>query len=265
MNTRTFAMTLVSAGCVAMALGWIAFVVLVLPAADDATASALTTVSLVIAGIFGALALASAFWSGARSRAGFWLVVALLGLLVELMNAPYLPPALARPSDTGSFLIGILVVVGGAAIIIGGIAAFLEVRRGRPTWSRTGRTGLVVLAIVGALLGAATTSVLAGSGSAGSGRIAAAPTVTGVLTATNITFVKTDLAMKSADVLGLFVINEDSIGHQLDIDSLGIHVPLPPNSTTAVAIAPTGPGPLEFYCSIPGHREAGMVGTIAVD
>jgi plastocyanin len=86
-----------------------------------------------------------------------------------------------------------------------------------------------------------------------------------VLTAANTTFVQTDLGMKGAEVLGLFVVNEDSIGHQLDIDSLGIHVPLPPNSTSAVAITPTGQGALEFYCSIPGHRDAGMVGTIFVE
>lgn len=265
MKTRTFSMTLVSAGCIAMALGWIAFLVVLVPATDDATASALTTVSVAIAAIFSALALAGAFWTGARSRAGFWLTAAVLGLIVVLLNAPYIPAALAHPSDTGSFLVTILVVAAGAAITIGGIAAFLDVRRGRPTWSRTGRVGLVVLAIVGALLGAATTSVLAGSASAGNGRVAAAPTVTGVLTAANTTFVQTDLGMKGADVLGLFVVNEDSIGHQLDIDSLGIHVPLPPNSTSAVAITPTGQGALEFYCSIPGHRDAGMVGTIFVE
>jgi hypothetical protein len=43
---------------------------------------------------------------------------------------------------------------------------------------------------------------------------------------------------------------------------LDIHVQLSPKSTTAVAIQPTGPGRLEFYCSVLGHRAAGMVGTI---
>ena len=70
--------------------------------------------------------------------------------------------------------------------------------------------------------------------------------------------------MKKGDVLGIFVINRDPYGHSFDIDSLGIHVALPPNSTTAVAIKPTAAGNLEFYCSIPGHKAAGMVGTIAV-
>jgi uncharacterized cupredoxin-like copper-binding protein len=71
--------------------------------------------------------------------------------------------------------------------------------------------------------------------------------------------------VRDGEVLGLFVINKDGIAHSFDIDSLDIHVQLPPNSTTAVAIKPTGPGTLEFFCGVPGHREAGMVGSITVD
>jgi nitrite reductase (NO-forming) len=86
-----------------------------------------------------------------------------------------------------------------------------------------------------------------------------------VLTAENSKFVETSLAMGKGDVLGLFVINKDGIGHAFDVDSLGVHVQLPPNSTTAIAIKPTGPGTLNFYCSVPGHRDAGMVGTISIE
>ena len=38
-----------------------------------------------------------------------------------------------------------------------------------------------------------------------------------------------------------------------------------PKSTIGVGIEPTGSGSLEFYCSVPGHREAGTVGTINVE
>jgi nitrite reductase (NO-forming) len=86
-----------------------------------------------------------------------------------------------------------------------------------------------------------------------------------VVNVENTMFVETSLTMTNGEVLGLFVINKDGIGHTFDIDSLGIHVQLPPESTTAVAIKPTGPGRLEFYCSVPGHRDAGMVGTINVE
>ena len=50
-------------------------------------------------------------------------------------------------------------------------------------------------------------------------------------------------------------------GEQLD--KLGISVSLPPGETQKVVInAP--PGTYEFYCNVPGHKEAGMVGTLTV-
>ena len=73
------------------------------------------------------------------------------------------------------------------------------------------------------------------------------------------------VSVKNGDVIGLFVINKDNTGHSFDIDSLGIHVQLAPNSTTAATVKPTESGLIEFYCSISGHRNAGMVGTIAIE
>jgi nitrite reductase (NO-forming) len=86
-----------------------------------------------------------------------------------------------------------------------------------------------------------------------------------MITAENTTFFGSDLSVKTGDTIGLFVINKDNTGHSFDIDSLGIHVQLAPNSTTAVTVRPTGSGSIEFYCAVPGHRDAGMVGTIAVE
>jgi uncharacterized cupredoxin-like copper-binding protein len=123
----------------------------------------------------------------------------------------------------------------------------------------------VITAIVGAVVGAASTSVIAGSASAGGGGVAESPTTTGIITAEDSKFVERTLELKDGQVLGLFVINKDAIGHAFDVDSLGIHVQLPADSTTAIAIRPTGPGHLEFYCSVPGHLDAGMVGTITVE
>ncbi len=262
---RTAAMMIVTAGCVAMAAGWAYFLMaLVLPASDTELATFLTPLSVTFIAIFGVLGALSAWWPGTRSRAGFWLVAAVVGLLAVLLNAPFIPVALANPADTNSFIVTIVVVAAGAAISVGGIAAFLDVRRGRPTWSRNGRSGFVAAAVVAALVGASATSVLAGS-SADGGRVTSAPTMTGMITAENTTFVGSDLSVKNGDVIGLFVINKDNAGHSFDIDSLGIHIQLAPNSTTAVTVTPNGPGSLEFYCSIPGHRDAGMVGTITVE
>ena len=261
---RTVAMTVVAAGCAAMAAGWLYFLIALLPTADKETAAVLVPLSITFASIFGVLGALAGLWHGARTRAWFWLVAAVVSLVAVLLNAPYLPFALAHPADTNSFLISLNVVVAGTAITAGGIAAFLDVRRGRQTWSPGGRTGLVVIGVVAAVLGTTATSILAGSAAGGGSRMAAAPTMTGVITAEKTKFVVPSLSVKNGDVVGLFVVNRDATGHTFDIDKLGIHVQLAPNSTTAVAVAPTGAGSLEYYCAVPGHRDAGMVGTIAV-
>jgi plastocyanin len=114
------------------------------------------------------------------------------------------------------------------------------------------------------VVGAAATSILAGGASAEGVGISEAPTQTGLLTAEKTAFLGTGLRMDSGEVLGLFVTNRDDVAHTFDIESLDIQVDLPAHSTTAVSIRPTGPGTLEFFCAVPGHREAGMVGTIEV-
>jgi uncharacterized cupredoxin-like copper-binding protein/mono/diheme cytochrome c family protein len=52
--------------------------------------------------------------------------------------------------------------------------------------------------------------------------------------------------------------------HDFTIDELDIKVDLPAGETTNVEIN-AEPGTYTFYCSIPGHREAGMEGTLTVE
>lgn len=262
---RTFAMTVVSAGHAVVLAGLAYFMIaVVLPIADEPPAAVIIPVFSLFIAVFGVIGTLSVIWTGARRRAWFWLVAAVPALLLELLNARRVPYDFSHPANTSSFLVTIVVIPAALAIVVGGVAAFLEIRRGRATWTRSGRAGWVITAIIGALVGAAITSVLAGSTTVAGG-VAEAPTVTGTLTVENSMFVETSLEMKNGEVLGLFVINKDGIGHAFDVDSLGIHVQLPANSTTVVAIKPTGPGNLEFYCDVPGHKSAGMVGTIAVE
>ncbi|HUG31260.1 MAG TPA: cupredoxin domain-containing protein [Acidimicrobiia bacterium] len=103
------------------------------------------------------------------------------------------------------------------------------------------------MAVIGVFVGAGVTSLLAG-----------------LITAENTTFIEPSLHVNDGEILGLFVTNKDSFGYSFDIDSLDVDVQLPSNSPTAVAIKPTGPGNIEFFCNVPGHLDAGMVGTIDV-
>ena len=263
---RTFAMSLVAAGYGIVLAGLVYFMIAVaLPAGEPAFPREAIPMFLFFIVIVAVSVALSAFWSGARRRPWFWLVMTVPALLIIAGNAPHIVEDVVRPANTEAFLLTILMLAAQVAAIAGGVAAFREVRLGRPIWSRTGRAGWVTVAVVGALLGAAMTGVAAGATLGGGSSVAGAPTITGVLTSENTAFVETSLKVQHGEVLGLFVVNKDDIGHTFDIDSLDIHVELPPNSTTAVAIKPTTPGSLEFFCRISGHREAGMVGTITVD
>lgn len=52
--------------------------------------------------------------------------------------------------------------------------------------------------------------------------------------------------------------------HNFAIDALGIDVDQPPGATETVVInAP--PGSYEYYCNVPGHKAAGMFGTLIVE
>lgn len=58
-------------------------------------------------------------------------------------------------------------------------------------------------------------------------------------------------------------VNLDPMVHDFTIDELGVHVPVDPDETTTFTFEAT-PGVYTFYCSVPGHREAGMEGTVTV-
>lgn len=58
--------------------------------------------------------------------------------------------------------------------------------------------------------------------------------------------------------------NTGALPHDFTIDKLDIHVDVAPGESSEVTInAPAGT--YEYYCSVPGHKEAGMVGVMTVE
>ncbi|MDP9469699.1 MAG: plastocyanin/azurin family copper-binding protein, partial [Chloroflexota bacterium] len=61
------------------------------------------------------------------------------------------------------------------------------------------------------------------------------------------------------------LVNTGAAGHNFEVTDLGINVDMPAGETvTATIPADAAPGTYEFICNIPGHAEAGMVGTLIV-
>jgi hypothetical protein len=267
---RTFAMTVVGAGSWAMVAGvayFLAYLILVYVPASGAVRMVpnLTPIFLSIATIFGTIGTLSLVWTGARRRAWFWLVPVIVTVPFQGLNAQDIPYDLARPANTAPFLITIVFLAATVAVIAGGITAFFEVRRGRSIWTRSGRAGALSMAGMGIAVGAATTALLVGLMPTGGPGGTKTPTVTSVITIEDLRFVGQSPQMKDGEVLGLIITNPEDVPHSFDIDSLDIHVQVRPKTTTAIVIEPSGPGQLVFYCSVHGHRAAGMAGTINVE
>ncbi len=213
--------------------------------------------------VFAIGAAVATFWSSARRRGWVWLVLLIPPVLFLLMNAPAIPYSLTHPADVG-FTAVLPLVVGTIVLAWAGVVAFREVRSGSSAAAAGIGQRVAISIVAGATIGAIATGFLAAGAGGGSGSVAAAPTTTATLVAEGTKFLPTSYSVGSSDVLGMFVENRDSFAHSFDVDALNIHVQVPANSTVALSIKPTSVGPLEFYCAIPGHKEAGMAGTIDV-
>ena len=52
--------------------------------------------------------------------------------------------------------------------------------------------------------------------------------------------------------------------HTFVIDELGVNAKTPDGQVTKIEFIPKEKGVYRYYCSLPGHREAGQVGTLVV-
>jgi len=79
----------------------------------------------------------------------------------------------------------------------------------------------------------------------------------------DIYFDPTTISITADTPTEIHFVNEGAAVHDFSIDALGIKVVLNPGeSATETIEAPAGD--YEYYCSIPGHKDAGMVGTLTV-
>jgi plastocyanin len=80
----------------------------------------------------------------------------------------------------------------------------------------------------------------------------------------DIAFTQKELTIPANTDVTVELTNNGATAHDFVIDELGINSgAVEPGASTTVTInAPAGT--YEYYCSVPGHRPAGMVGTLTV-
>jgi uncharacterized cupredoxin-like copper-binding protein len=82
--------------------------------------------------------------------------------------------------------------------------------------------------------------------------------------ASDFAFSPNTLTVLAGKPVRLQISNVATEAHNFDLPSQRLDVNLPARTTTAITFTPTAPGTFYFYCNLPGHAAAGMVGKLVV-
>ncbi len=118
---------------------------------------------------------------------------------------------------------------------------------------------------------------------------AVSPTSTGpqtvTLKAVDIAYEPQSIEVTAGRPVTLTLVNEGALEHDFNITKIlvtdvhdsnegghaghddassDLHTSVEPGGRSTLTFTPTTPGTYDFYCSVPGHREAGMVGQLSV-
>ena len=117
------------------------------------------------------------------------------------------------------------------------------------------------------LLGAVALAACGGGGAAGSKPAGGAQSLT-VKSADTMRFDPATLTARANSPVSLTLDNGGAaLVHDFVIDNIGgtrVHIEAQPNGRASGQFTPTAAGSYQFYCAQPGHKEAGMLGTLTV-
>jgi len=85
------------------------------------------------------------------------------------------------------------------------------------------------------------------------------------LSAVDISFSPKDLTIPANTDVSVTVTNNGVLQHNFVLDEAGVDSGLLNGGESATVIINLPAGTYQFYCSVPGHKEAGMVGTLIVE
>jgi plastocyanin len=74
-------------------------------------------------------------------------------------------------------------------------------------------------------------------------------------------FTPSTLTVPADQEITVEVVNSGAVEHDVTLDEASVKI-APPATETATGTFSVSAGTYTFYCSVPGHREAGMEGTL---
>lgn len=81
---------------------------------------------------------------------------------------------------------------------------------------------------------------------------------------TDFAFAPRPVEIPAGRKVELKLTNSGRVEHDITADGIGFHVHVMAGERLALEAGPFEPGEYAFFCSVVGHREAGMVGKIVV-
>ncbi|HXF82846.1 MAG TPA: cupredoxin domain-containing protein [bacterium] len=73
-----------------------------------------------------------------------------------------------------------------------------------------------------------------------------------------------EIRVRSGQPVNLELVNDGRVLHDLTIPALGFRAVVGPGQRVTAGLAGAQTGVYDLYCSVPGHREAGMAGRLVV-
>jgi uncharacterized cupredoxin-like copper-binding protein len=86
------------------------------------------------------------------------------------------------------------------------------------------------------------------------------------ITAKEFAFEPKEVKVRAGQPVRLVLENKGVIEHDIVLDRLGVKArPVQPGKTAELTFTPKAKGRYPIVCSVPGHKEAGMTGTLVVE
>ena len=111
-------------------------------------------------------------------------------------------------------------------------------------------------------MGIALTFILCGCGGSKGNESASISSGEVVIKASEWKFEPGRISIRAGEPITLVLKNDGKTTHNVDFASLGIDLQAEPGQSKSITVTPNRTGEFEFACTLPGHRDSGMVGKL---